>query len=69
MVKWRGKNANIAISALKIIHYSNAPPKKKEIIKKKFTEEPLRNSFAQLDLASQGQHKVKTMESFILFHM
>lgn len=61
-MEWRGKNANIAISALKMIHYSNAK-------KKLFIGEPLRNSYAQFGLASQGQHKVKTMGLFISFHI
>lgn len=65
MVEWRGKNANIAFSALKMIHYSNAKKKKKKL----FKGEPLRNTYAWFDLASQGQHKVKTIRLFISFHI
>lgn len=61
-MEWRGKNANIAFSALKMIHYSNAK-------KKLFKGEPLQNTYAWFDLASQGQHKVKTIRLFISFHI
>jgi len=37
--------------------------------KKLFKGEPLRNSYAWFDLASQGQHKVKTIRLFISFHI
>lgn len=37
--------------------------------KKLFKGEPLWNSYAWFDLASQGQHKVKTIWLFISFHI
>lgn len=64
MVEWRGKNANIAFSALKMIHYSNAHKKTKKNFSKENHCEILMHGLTWLH-----KDRVKTIWLFISFHI